>query len=275
MYEQVARVSDDVGMSPAPLYRQIADTMRSDITAGRFPPGSKLPSERELIDRFGAARGTVRAGLNVLITEGLITPAQGRGYQVQQHEVFTLDASRHENLLFSRPEDGDSFSNDVRHAGRAPHQEFRVEVTEASAEAAQRLQIEDGGRIVLRYCRRFVDDTPWSIQATQYPQWLVSENPRLSDPGDVVEGTTRYLADRGVKQVAFHDEWATRMPTPDEARELQIGPGIPVLVWVRTGYTSEKRPVRRTVTIFRGDLNRVTYDLGDTDALPTEEVNAA
>ncbi|RMI39758.1 GntR family transcriptional regulator [Streptomyces triticirhizae] len=258
-------------MSPAPLYRQIADAVRMDISTGRLPPGSKLPSERELIDRFGAARGTVRAGLNVLITEGLITPAQGRGYQVQQHEVFTLDASRHENLLFSRPEDGDSFNNDVTQVGRTSSQELRVEVTEASAEAATRLEIPIGDRVVLRYCRYFVDETPWSIQATQYPWWLVNAHPRLADPVDVREGTTRYLADRGVKQVDFHDEWSTRMPTPDEARELQIGPGVPILVWVRTGYSPASQPLRRTVTVLRGDLSRVTYDIGDRKSSPHRE----
>ncbi|MFB7764219.1 GntR family transcriptional regulator [Streptomyces xiamenensis] len=257
-------------MASKPLYRQVADTLRSEIAEGRFAPGAKLPSEREMIERFGAARGTVRAGLNVLITEGLISPGQGRGYQVQRHEVFTLDASSHENLLFSQREDGDSFSSEVKQAGRDPKQEFRVEVVEAPPEVSERLGIASGAPAVLRFCRRFVDDTPWSTQATHYPQWLVDSCPRLSSPGDIAEGTTRYLADQGVVQIGFHDEWSTRMPTPDEASQLQIGPGIPVLVWSRTGYTSEK-PVRRTVTIFRGDLNRVTYDLGDLSAMQDEE----
>lgn len=49
------------------------------------------------------------------------------------------------------------------------------------------------------------------------------------------------------------------MPTPEEARLLDIGAGIPVLLWTRTGY-SDGRPVRCTLTTFRGDLNRMNYE---------------
>jgi len=55
------------------------------------------------------------------------------------------------------------------------------------------------------------------------------------------------------------------MPTPEEARLLDIGPGVPVLLWTRTGYSAEK-PIRCTITTFRGDLNRMTYEIGDLSA---------
>jgi GntR family transcriptional regulator len=56
------------------------------------------------------------------------------------------------------------------------------------------------------------------------------------------------------------------MPTPEEARTLDLGAGVPVLAYVRTCYTKE-RPVRLTETIFAGDRNRLVYELGDLDAL--------
>ena len=52
------------------------------------------------------------------------------------------------------------------------------------------------------------------------------------------------------------------MPTPEESRLLEIGAGIPVLLWTRTGY-SGSRPIRCTITTFRGDLNRMNYEIGD------------
>lgn len=260
MYEPVDQVRQNEPMSSKPLYRQVADKLRQQIADGEFPPGSKLPSERDLCERFGAARNTVRMGLSVLITEGLISAGHGRGYEVRKNDVFVLDASRHENLDFTSAEDGDSYSNEVKRAGRQPHQEFRVQLWPAPADVAERLQVETGERTVLRYCRRFVDDTAWSTQATAYPMWL-AENTRLTDPHDIEEGTTRYLSDLGFRQVRYRDEWSTRMPTPDEARELQLGPGVPVLLWMRTGLLVDGRAARCTVTTFRGDLNRVTYDI--------------
>ncbi|MFF5314336.1 GntR family transcriptional regulator [Streptomyces massasporeus] len=250
-------------MSKQPKYQQVADALRREIDKGLYKPGSRLPSEAELAARFEASRNTVRSGLGLLVSQGLITSSQGLGYEVRKHEIFELNASRFENLTF--PQNGDAYSTDVTNAGRQPHQTFRVEMTTTPEDVAQRLKVEAGSRAVLRFCHRFVDDVPWSTQATYYPDWLVQEAPRLAEPGDVAEGTTRYLADRGIEQIGYADEIATRMPTPDEARLLEIGPGVPVLLWTRTGYTSE-RPVRSTTTTFRGDLNRMNYEIGDLSA---------
>ncbi|MGW1157640.1 GntR family transcriptional regulator [Streptomyces sp. NPDC002519] len=250
-------------MSEQPRYRYLADVLRREIGDGTYPPGSRLPSESELGTRFAASRNTVRNGLKLLVGEGLITSSQGLGYEVRSHEVFALNASKFENLTF--PQNGDAYNTDVTNAGRRPHQTFRVEVTPAPKEIAERLKVDADSTTVLRFSHRYVDDTPWSTQATYYPGWLVEEAPRLGEPGDIAEGTTRYLADRGIEQVGYFDEIATRMPTPEEARLLHIGAGVPVLLWTRTGY-SEQKPIRCTVTTFRGDLNRMNYEIGDQSA---------
>ena len=70
----------------------------------------------------------------------------------------------------------------------------------------------------------------------------------------------------GHVEVGYRDELTTRMPTPDEARTLDLGAGVPVLAYARTCYAKD-RPVRLTETIFAGDRNRLVYELGDLDAL--------
>ncbi|MCX4549263.1 GntR family transcriptional regulator [Streptomyces sp. NBC_01500] len=255
-------------MDKQPKYRQVADALRREIDGGDFPPGSRLPSENELSVRFSASRNTVRAGLNLLVSEGLITSSQGLGYEVRSHEVFELNASRFENLSF--PQSGDAYSTDVANAGRRPHQTFRVEMKPAVGYVAERLAIEAKSTTALRFCHRFVDDMPWSTQETYYPAWLIKRAPRLAEPGDIDEGTTRYLAGRGIKQIGYFDEIASRMPTPEEARLLEIGAGVPVLLWTRTGY-SDEQPIRCTITTFRGDLNRMNYEIGDLSARSENE----
>ncbi|MEU0720106.1 GntR family transcriptional regulator [Streptomyces lavendulocolor] len=247
-------------MSKQPKYRQVADALRREIDNGTYPPGARLPSESELSARFNASRNTVRSGLGLLVSQGLISSSQGLGYEVAKHEVFHLNASRFENLTF--PQNGDAYSTDVTNAGRRPSQTFRVELQPAPAYQAERLRVDAGSTTVLRFCHRFVDDVPWSTQATYYPEWLLQQGPRLAEPGDIAEGTTRYLASLGIEQIGYFDELATRMPTPEEARLLEVGAGVPVLLWTRTGY-SKDRPIRCTVTTFRGDLNRMNYEIGD------------
>lgn len=268
MYQQVQRVRHDEGMSKQPKYRQVADALRREIADGKWSPGSRLPSESELSTRFAASRNTVRSGLSQLVSEGLISSSQGLGYEVRSHEVFKLNASRFENLSF--PQTGDAYSTDVAAAGRRPSQSFRVEMRPATEEVSERLAVDAGTTTVLRFCHRFVDDVPWSTQATYYPDWLAVEAPRLTEPGDIAEGTTRYLAGHGIEQIGYFDEISTRMPTPDESRLLEIGAGVPVLLWMRTGY-SEERPIRCTVTTFRGDLNRMNYEIGDLSARSENE----
>ena len=60
------------------------------------------------------------------------------------------------------------------------------------------------------------------------------------------------------------------MPTPDEARKLQLGSGTPVIVYARTTF-SDKRPLRLTLTTFASDRNRVIYELGDMRAYLAQE----
>ncbi|MFF3748638.1 GntR family transcriptional regulator [Streptomyces kronopolitis] len=255
-------------MTKQPKYRQVADALRREIVNEVHRPGERLPSESELSARFDASRNTIRSGLSQLVSEGLISSSQGLGYEVRSHEVFELNASRFENLSF--PQNGDAYSTDVTNAGRRPSQTFRVEILPAPGEVSERLKVEQASRVVLRFCHRFVDDVPWSTQATYYPSWLVDTAPRLAEPGDIAEGTTRYLADRGIEQIGYFDEIATRMPTPEEARLLEIGAGVPVLIWMRTGYAAD-RPIRCTITTFRGDLNRMNYEIGDLSARNGDE----
>ena len=57
------------------IYREI----REAIVKGSLPAGSRLPTERELALRFGAARNTVRKTMGRLAEEGLIVRHVGRG----------------------------------------------------------------------------------------------------------------------------------------------------------------------------------------------------
>ena len=66
--EQVKKRADDgvQGSSKVPLYRQISDALLAGIREGKFPVGTFLPGELELIDRFDASRHTIREALRVL-----------------------------------------------------------------------------------------------------------------------------------------------------------------------------------------------------------------
>jgi len=62
-----------------PRYRRVADQLRDRITSGAIPPGALLPPEVALAKEFNVARGTIRAAINALRQDGLVTTEHGRG----------------------------------------------------------------------------------------------------------------------------------------------------------------------------------------------------
>jgi DNA-binding FadR family transcriptional regulator len=65
----------------------IADRIRSR----QLPPGSQLPSERELCEQFGVARTSVREAIQGLIMLGLIERRANRAYVVEHLPTVQLD----------------------------------------------------------------------------------------------------------------------------------------------------------------------------------------
>lgn len=63
----------------APLYLQLAETLREQIRSGIFLPGERIPTESDLSTSFGLSRITVRQALALLAKEGLIERFPRRG----------------------------------------------------------------------------------------------------------------------------------------------------------------------------------------------------
>lgn len=57
----------------------IVDQIKEQIFEGRFAPGDRLPSEKELIEQFGVSRTTVREAMHVLESQGLVDIKVGAG----------------------------------------------------------------------------------------------------------------------------------------------------------------------------------------------------
>ena len=70
--------------SMVPLYRQLARSVEKRIQDGSFPEGSRIPSEQELMRRFGLSRVTVRQAMEDLFQRSIIVRKQGLGTFVQK-----------------------------------------------------------------------------------------------------------------------------------------------------------------------------------------------
>lgn len=74
-------------MPRIPDRQRIAQDIREKIRTGQYPPGSKLPTLRELAVQYGVSAEPVRTALLLLTAEGLIEGQQGKGVYVTGGET--------------------------------------------------------------------------------------------------------------------------------------------------------------------------------------------
>jgi DNA-binding FadR family transcriptional regulator len=74
------------------IAEEVADRIRVLMLDGTFPPGEPLPSERNLAERFGVSRGSIRDALRTLETIGLLETRHGQGTYPHELSVDRLVA---------------------------------------------------------------------------------------------------------------------------------------------------------------------------------------
>ena len=70
-----------------PLYAQLHENIKQYIQENNLKPGDRIPSENELIMRYGLSRMTVRLATQGLASEGIITRIRGKGTFVAEPKV--------------------------------------------------------------------------------------------------------------------------------------------------------------------------------------------
>ena len=66
---------DDIALdknSMEPLFAQVEKSLSAAITAGRFLPGERIPTEPELADMYGVSRITIRRAIDELCKHGML-----------------------------------------------------------------------------------------------------------------------------------------------------------------------------------------------------------
>ncbi|GLW98059.1 MULTISPECIES: GntR family transcriptional regulator [Microtetraspora] len=72
-----------------PRWEQVARVIRDRIVVGEYRPGSRVPSENDLMQEFGIARMTAHKVMRALRAEGTIYTVRGMGSFVAQPDGQT------------------------------------------------------------------------------------------------------------------------------------------------------------------------------------------
>jgi GntR family transcriptional regulator len=171
-----------------PKYLAIYRTLAAEIADGKYPPGSALPAQRELSQRFGVTLMTVRQAVRLLEEDGLLNSRQGAGTFVAQNRFsYELGPLR-------------SLSEDFSSMGLRMHTTvIGLGLTIPPASVSARLGTGDAHVLALERLRILVSDdeadpdTPLMIQTS----YLRGEHaPKISIAA---------LRERSLYQVLFED----------------------------------------------------------------------
>jgi GntR family transcriptional regulator len=218
--------------------------LRELIAAAR--PGDRLPSERVLSTRWGAARMTVRHATDALIAEGLVARRHGSGTYVLPQPVL-----RFLGLT--------SFTHDMRERGLVPSSrllEFAVEPADGPAAAGLRIPVGD---LVHRFTRlRSGSGEPMAIETVCLPSALV---PGLG-PTDLDGSLNELLASR-YRVVPGSARMTIEPVVPDAAaRRLLAIPATQACLRLRMTYVDPRGRVLMTADcLYRGDRYQLSADI--------------
>ena len=189
----------------------------------------------------------------MIVQDGLAVARRPLGYFVRQ--LLRLDWPVHD---FEHGEPADAWVQVVRAQGCQPRQEIRVEIIHPEVALADRLGLSAGDLVVVRRRVRYVDDKPYALNDSYYPEPIV-RGTAITDPADIPTGARHILVDLGHRWTEHEDQIEGRAPTGGEIKQLDIPAGLQVLIHTRTSTNNAGVCSRVMVSVLPSDRWRLIY----------------
>jgi len=234
---------DEVAATPRSLkHVAVREYVRSLVEGA--DAGSPAPSERELVQRFGVARMTVRQAMDALVSEGLLERMPGRG-------TFVARPRRHVGRLTS-------FTEDMERRGMlAESQTLLARREQAGPGVAKALGITPGDAVIHWKRLRYADNAPMCVEDAYLNEVLLPGFLQAAMPTSLFDA----LAARGLRPTWAEDAITADKANAEEANLLGVPVGNPVLVVARRALTGEK-PVEVSRSVYRNDRFTLWVQLG-------------
>lgn len=227
----------------APLYMQLAATLRAQILNSEIRAGEALPSERDLCAIMGASRVTVRKATELLIEEGLLSRRQGSG-------TFVTPRIQAPGSFLT------SFSEDAAARGDAPDTRWiSRNIDAATDEEIRLLDLARGAKVARLNRVRLAGGEALAIENAVVPADMI---PDIADMGPSLY---QALTDRGNRPTAGQQKIRAGLAGPTEAELLAIPEGSEILRIERLTRRADGRPVELTRSAYRGERYEFVSEL--------------
>jgi GntR family transcriptional regulator len=238
----------DRNETSVPLYVQIAERLLDKIESGSLTPGDRLPSERELSEKLGVNRLTLRRAFRVLEDQGLLVRRRGSGTYVAESKIEW----RAGQLI--------PFTRGAQRRGYTPGAKVILfEQRPVEAAVAKELDLSVSEPVYYVHRLRFVTQEPvllerFTMPAARFPELSQHDLTRRSlyEVMETEYGVTVSRAWQSLEPVVAAEY---------EAKLLDIRLGAPLMLERRLAVDQLGQPVEHGRDLYRGDRFRFVTEI--------------
>ncbi len=235
-----------------PLYVQIAEGLIDQIESGELTPGDRLPPERDLSEKLGVNRLTLRRALRVLEAQGLIIRKHGIGTYVAERKI-----ERQMEVVFR-------FTRGMQRRGFTPAAKLislEVSVVEAALARELTMPLSSLAYLILRL--RSINQEPVMLESYTIP---TQRFPGL-DQYDLESRSVYEVMETeyGVTIARARQSFEPVVASDFEAGLLGIDVGAPLMLERRLSFDKDGRPIEHGKDRYRGDRFRFVTEAAPFD----------
>jgi GntR family transcriptional regulator len=239
-----------------PLYLQLAERIQEAIQKGTYREGEKIPTEQELMKRYGVSRVTVRLAMRELLRRGRIIRKQGMGTFVRK-KTFTQNIDE----IFG------FFPSLVRRGLNPILRVLEYEFIAPDDEIHKILELAEGDW-VLRMVRQYILEKSIVMIGQVYIPRTIAEHWTPAEAAQ--KNTFRLIEENAGMAIAFSDLKITAVSAKGRlAKWLECPKGSPLLQIRRVACALDHRPLEYAIFYFPAEAYEISTRIwsGEKDGL--------
>ena len=236
-----------------PLYKEVKRQIMAELISGEWKPGTAIPAEKRLSERFAVSIGTIRKAIDELVAENILIRQQGRGTFVASHN--------RDRLLFY-------FFHIVAHDGTKQYPVVSLNSFargKAESHEAEPLQMQRGDPVFRIRNLLKLADVPVIVDDIVIDQ---RRFPNLSEKQFAARPNTIYNLYQdafGISVVRTQERLRAILADVQQARLLKVAPRAPLLRIARIAYSYQDVPIEARTSIVNTEQHEYWSEIRNSE----------